>query len=117
MKKIDVIFLFLTFTLFLSGCSGEINHKLSSNQIKNISNIAQQVINESMENTHQYTSTKAPKSYSIKDIENLFHMTKREIMEQFGSDYSEGTLTIEECHIPLNVLMYHEGFTFFGLIR
>jgi uncharacterized protein YcfL len=96
MKKIYVIFLLLTFTLLLLGCSTQINSKLSSNKNISSSNQTQQVINESSSNTKtseiknntQNTSRKptnaiTTKSYTMKDIETYFKLKRFLVKRKF----------------------------------
>ncbi len=53
--------------------------------------------------------------FTMAEIESYFLQSKQDLIKHFGKDYSEGALTIDECHVPLNVVMYHNGLTFFNL--
>lgn len=52
---------------------------------------------------------------TINDIESYFQKSKQDLIKHFGNEYSEGTETIDECHVPLNVIGYPDGLTFNNL--
>lgn len=110
MKKIDIVFLFLALSLIFTGCSPQINESTNNTKTSEINNNTSNI-------STQPTKTITPKSYTMKDIETYFAMNRQEIIKLLGINYSEGTLIIEKCHIPLNALMFQDGFAFFGLSK